>query len=354
MNNNNNVTIIREVQFKFTDEEFENKYLNNWLKRFKYKEVKVIYNLLKLRQPELLNYGLSFMMPVTADRNITPIANDISLNLFKQIIEKILLHIGFNEMVKDYIIVLYIGKEKNEPTECDKQNSDYNPDTFNQDYLSYCCDILFDIPVLKEEEIKLSLKNYFNYYFFKYKIELYWFNPFFDEIDHFFKKKCTSEEREVQLKRYKTIIAPFEKELADSSNKLVDSYSLSKYIRYLLDEIFFRLPNPNTFNLILNDENFNKLCQDALEIYRKVTLDEIPPLCITENMSEFNMIKYVKEGDDLKAEYLENFSKNKWYEFPDSGMFKTHIDWYDVQFSMSGYGVYKQFLEDAKREYSEK
>ena len=35
MNNNNNVTMIREVKFKFTDEEFENKYLNIYLKRFK-------------------------------------------------------------------------------------------------------------------------------------------------------------------------------------------------------------------------------------------------------------------------------------------------------------------------------
>ena len=291
MNNNNNVTMIREVKFKFTDEEFENKYLNIYLKRFKYKEVKIIYNLLKLREPELLNYGLGFTMPVTADRNISPIEKDISLNLFKQIIEKILLHIGFNEMVKDYIIVLYIGKKKNKPTDCDKQNPDYNPDTFNEDHLKYGCDILFDIPVLKEEEIKLSLKNYFNYYLFKYKMELYWFNPFFDETDHFFKKKCTSEEREVQLKRYKTIIAPFEKELADSSNKLVDSSTLSTYIRYLLDEIFFRLPNPNTFNLILSDENFNKLCQDALERYRKVSFNEIPQTFgIFENMLKKGMI----------------------------------------------------------------
>jgi hypothetical protein len=65
------------------------------------------------------------------------------------------------------------------------------------------------------------------------------------------------------------------------------------------------------------------------------------------------MVKNIKEGDGLKAEYRKNIRESEWYEFPESGMFWFPQGVFGEEFGMYGYGVYRDYIEDLKKEYGE-
>lgn len=370
------IKILERIDCRCRDEDFQNELLNQDLERFsvKCKSIKHIYKLLK--DTDLFNYSLSFdTWFYYNSKKINP--KILTTSWLKELMEYFLINIGFKKIVKDYIIIVYTVRRLEVEKFSKIKGFEDLKDADN--FFEFKCEILFDIDTnnLKEEEINASLNNYFNYYMFLYDLrgvqKFEW-----DAINETIKKKYNNNSEE--LKYYDGNIIKEENlknALKDPFNKLLGTVEFFFSIRNFFNILLYEIQNNNDLDLLILD--FDKIFLIAMEMF--VCNDNVKSiailkdrLCLGEDpkgdffrSTKFNIISYKKELVNLKNKkgylyFLRNFWPyiDEWYEFPRSEMFRDYEtykanygDKFEENILIEGVGVYKEYMEDVKKEYGD-
>lgn len=320
-----------------TDENLIKELLSSKLTDFKYKSIGEIYKFLK--DTDLLNYSLSF-----SSRYVYDIQNknfdNFGLVKVKKIINFVLDSIGFTNLIKDYIVIIYISKTQL----LSSSNNNENLDTL----INYDIEILFDVSKnISVEELKLSLNNYFNYSFFIYDLDNMFF--FKDPYVNYLLSSSNDKQKEYILNTQKKLIEKFEPFFFDRDTKVMEIFQFKYYIQFLMDGLFHVFLDNPTYEI--NKQNFEDIEQITFNLWKKYLFGQLNYKFGGPTINEFYMVKNLKKEDNLQLDYLKNFINDSWYSFPRSQMFKRiNVKFFDEKFLMEGAGVYKQYIEDISRD----